>query len=150
MKPTMSVGPNAVRTNCVRYPRARVGAHHLADVVLVPEDQEQPDVVFRRLGGRVRSRPDRQRHLVVLVGLPGVLDELEGADFLRDAVFLQLEVAGGQRRDRHAFLIEHRHVDADKLGAGAENGLRRLRLSLTRRLGLPEWAARRLGLTGRG
>ena len=24
MKPTMSVGPNAVRTNCVRYPRARV------------------------------------------------------------------------------------------------------------------------------
>ena len=41
------------------------GAHHLADVVLVPENQKQPDVVLRRLGGRVRSRPDRQRDIVV-------------------------------------------------------------------------------------
>ncbi len=118
-----------------------VGARHLADVVLVPEDEEQPDVVLRRLGRRMRARPDRQRHIVVFVGLAVVLDELKGADFLGDAVLLELEVGSGQRRDRHALAVEHGHVDADELGASPEHRLGRLRLAVrwtlsrSRRLG---------------
>ena len=137
----MSVGPKAVRTNCVRYVRARVARHHLADVVLVPENQEEPDVVLRGLGRRMRSRTDRQRDVVVLIGLSVVLDELERADFLGDAVFLQLEIARGQRRHGDALAIEHGHVDADKLGTGPENGLRRLRLSLSPGAGFDRIAA---------
>ena len=93
-----------------------------AHVVVVEEDREQPDVVARRLHLLVVVVPDFARRFLDRVGGAAVeLDQLEGLDLLRLAVFGDLEVALLQVRDRVALVVGDDDVDADEIDAGAEN-----------------------------
>ena len=103
-------------------------ADERADVVLVPENQEDAHVVTRRFRRRVSRVADLQRHVVVGRS-PGRFDQLEGRDLLRQAVVPHLEVGRRQRGDGIPAAIDDRDVDANEIRAGAEG-----------------WRPRRLGL----
>ena len=123
MKATISVGPNAVRTNCISDVARAIGARNLPDVVFVPENQE--DRTLSCAASAAACDLDRivSDTFVVGIRLAVVADVLEAADLLGDAFFLELEIARRQRRYRLALLVEDGDVDADEVGAGAEDGL---------------------------
>ena len=60
----------------------------LADVVFVPEDEEDAHVVARDLDGGMLGRPDLERRVVARRDGPGRFDQLERFHVLRDAVLL--------------------------------------------------------------
>jgi hypothetical protein len=119
---------------------------HLADVVLVPENDEDADVIAGRFRGGVILRPDRQRRVVVRRRARG-FDQLDRVDRLLDAVFANLEVVPRQIGNRLTLAVEHGHVHADLARAAAEHG----RLPASRRGLLPRRGLRcgRLRLRGR-
>ena len=102
-----------------------------ADVVLVPENHEHADLVPRRFGGGVLGRSDRQRGLVARGRAAVSRHQLERADRLRRAVFLDREIVGVERRQRLAVAIDDGDVDADQVRFRAE----RRRLGRLGRLG---------------
>ena len=129
MKPTMSVGPNAVRTKCISDVRARVA---LSICPMWCSSQKMRNTRTLSLAASAAAcdqRSNRQRHLVVWRRLPDGLDELEGLDLLSDAVFLQLEVVWRQGGTRLTFLVEHGDVHRTRVCASAKDGFRRLLLS---------------------
>ena len=85
---------------------------------LVPENQEDADVVPRGFRRGVLGRADRKGEVVGR--LARRLDELQRRHLLRDAVLFDQEVFGLERRHRVAAVIEHGDVDANDVGAGAE------------------------------
>ena len=108
-------------------------ALELADVILVPEHQEQTHVVFRGFQRGVLPRSDRQRFVVIRRWRAVDFDQLERLDRLLDPVFLNLEVVFRQIGDRLAALVEHRRIDTNELGASSEDR-RLLLVDLARRL----------------
>src|SRR5262247_25090 len=107
-------------------PRGEAGA--FAYVVVVEEDREQPHVVAGGFHLFVVVRADLAWRLLDRVAASAVeLDELEGFDFLRLAVFRHIEVGLRKIRDRVAGLVRNDHVHTDEVDAGTEDrGLRRI------------------------
>jgi hypothetical protein len=105
----------------------------LVDVVVVQEEREHPDVVTRRLDPRMLGRSNRQR-FVAAGGTRAVEpDELKRLDFLRDAVFFDLEVSRLQIGDDGVAAADDADVDAHEAHTRPEG---RCRLGLLRLLGL--------------
>ena len=112
-------------------------------MVVVEEDDEEPDVLARGLGARVIARSDLERGLAARLGLAVQPDELHGVDLLADAVLLHLEIGRGEAGDGLVAAADDRDVHADHLHACAEDRRLHLLLLLWRLLG------RRLLLWGR-
>jgi hypothetical protein len=92
-----------------------------ADVVVVVEDHEQPDVVAAELGLLVPGRADLPGQLTLeRVALD--LDVAEALDLLELVVLVDLEVVLGQVLDGVALVVGDQRVDADEVDAGAEGG----------------------------
>ena len=111
---------------------AEVRRLHLTDVILVPEDDEDADVVLGGLGRRVLGRTNGQRQVIVRRRLTGGLDQFERFDLLVGAVLADLEVVLGQVAHRLAMVIDDADVHADQVGAGAERRARLLRCGVGR------------------
>jgi hypothetical protein len=103
------------------------------DVVVVEEDDEEPDVLARGLGARVIARSDLERRLAARLRLAVQADELHGVDLLADAVLLHLEIVRCEAGDGCVAPAEDRDVHADDLHARAEDRRLRLLLLLLRR-----------------
>ena len=141
--PTMSDGPSWVSMNR-RDRLAGAHARAAADVVVVEEHREQPDVVARRFALLVVVGPDCARRTVGTGHQAAVeLDQLEGLDLLGLAVLGDLEVGRLQSATGLPALVGDDDVDADEIDAGAEDRrLRRAGWSAARLVGLaPDLAA---------
>ncbi len=92
-----------------------------ADVVVVEENREQPDVVARRLCLLVDHVADLARRLGNGVVILGDVDQLEGLDRLRLAVLGHLEVFLLQVVDRVPLPIGDDDVDPNEVDVGAED-----------------------------
>ena len=103
---------------------------HLADVVLVPEDDEDANVVARRFRERMLRRSDRQGQVVGRFAAR--LHQLEVFDRLGNAVLADLEVVLGQIRHKFAVTIDDADVDPHEVCAAFER--RTLFLRRRRRL----------------
>ena len=97
---------------------ARTTSH----VIVVEEHREQPHVVARRFGFLVVVGADFARRILDRVRDAAVqLDELEGFDLLRLAVFSDVEVGLLQIGKRVAGLVRDDHVHTDEIDARAED-----------------------------
>jgi hypothetical protein len=111
-----------------RLQRTAQRNHHLrrlVDVVVVEEQHEQAHIVAGGLHGGVFRRSNLDR--LPQVARRGAVqpDELGGFDDLRNAVFLDQKVGRLQSLDNLVVAVDHRHVDADDVDLGAEDGLLR-------------------------
>ena len=129
----MSDGPSCVSMNRESGLPAVMLAP-AADVVVVQENREQPDVVFRRLGllvfvgADLPDRTVRRRHRAAVQ-----LDQLERLHGLRLAVLDDLEVALLQVGDGRAAPVRHDDIDANEVDAGPEQRRLRIRRLIGRR-----------------
>ena len=127
MKPTMSVGPNAVRTNCMSDPRARVA------LAICPMWYSSQKIRNRRTLSFAASVAACDRDRIVsdtsssAFGCPSALTYWKARISWVDAVFLELEIAGRERGHGVAVAVEDDGVHADELGSRAKHGLRGLR-----------------------
>ena len=94
----------------------------LVDVVVVQEDAEQPHVFARGFQQRMLARADLKRLVQVAGAVAGDARQLHVLHHLRHAVLGDLEVSQPQIGDR-LIVIGHRDVDANQVGAGAEDRL---------------------------
>ncbi len=136
--PAISIG-NSWRLDKLRDDLSRAHAVAEADVVVVEKKRKYPHVVARRFRLLVDRVANRARRFGNRVGILGDVDELEGLNGLRLAVFRNLEIFRLQVMNRIALPIGDDDVDANDVDVGAEDrdlgcGIRwRRRLLLRRR-----------------
>ncbi len=126
---TMSRGAElAHRTAPAAGGRAGVAAAH---VVVVQEDHDQPRVVARRFASAAR-RATGSRRVGAALALSSISISLNASIVWSLLPSLDLEVVGGQIRDRPPLLVRDLRVDRHRIDARAERRLLRWRLLLRR------------------